>query len=109
MNRRNLMLALPLAALVTLTGFPAGEAKAAAVDRLVWRHDGGHFENTAGNDWTEVSPDGVFRFKEVRRTATAIHLYDASRDCRVILTASECYVNFGAGPYRVFYRGYWER
>jgi hypothetical protein len=80
-----------------------------ALDRVVWRHSAGHFENTVGNTWIEVSPDGHFTFTEVARTPNYIQLYDATRDCHVILTADSCMVQFGSAPYRLFYHGYWER
>jgi hypothetical protein len=53
-----------------------GISRAFAVDRLVWRHNDGHFENTAGNRWVEESPDGTFYFREVYRGPGYIELYD---------------------------------
>jgi len=96
---------LPAAVLTLLLASPAF-----AADRLVWRHDAGHFENTAGNRWVEESPDGrTFYFREVYRGRWYIELYDFRRACRVRLTPSRCYVKFGPGPYRLYYYGYWER
>ena len=82
---------------------------AMAVDRVVWHHHRGHFENTTGNHWVEKSPDGTFYFREVRRAANYIELYDRSRDCTVRLTPSACLVRFGGEGFREFYRGHWER
>jgi hypothetical protein len=84
-------------------------SSAFALDRFVWRHAGGHFENTVGNRWVEKSPDGTFYFNEVRRAPGFVELYDGSRDCYVRLTADHCYVKFGGGGYRRFYDGGWER
>ena len=69
----------------------------------------GHFENTVGNKWVEISPDGRFEFREVYRGRNFIELYDGSRDCRVRLTGRDCLVKFGAGPFQCFYKGHWER
>jgi hypothetical protein len=87
----------------------AASLTAQLIDRVVWRHDEGHFENTRGNHWTEVSPNGTFYFREVYRGMSYIELYDASRDCRVRLTSTACYVKSSGGPYRLFYFGHWER
>jgi len=78
-------------------------------DRLVWRHPAGHFENTEGNRWVELSLDGRFVFQERFRGPSFIELYDGSRDCWVRLTSNACFVRFGAGPYRLLYNGHWER
>jgi hypothetical protein len=41
--------------------------RAVAEERRVWRHTGGFFENTQGNDWTEKSQNGMFELRERTR------------------------------------------
>jgi hypothetical protein len=84
-------------------------SESAQRERLVWRHDAGHFVNTVGNRWVEFSPDGRHYFREVHRARHAIELYDGRRDCSVRLTDHVCFVRLGNAPYKPLYHGYWER
>src|SRR4051794_15944600 len=68
----------------------ASAAPAQAVERRVWRHDGGFFENTKGNEWYERSPNGTFRFKESKRAEDFIELENIDGTNRVRLLDNRC-------------------
>jgi Mg-chelatase subunit ChlD len=43
-------------------------------ERMTWRFENGHFENTSGNTWTEKRGDATTTWTEVRRTEDFVEL-----------------------------------
>lgn len=82
---------------------------AAAKERTVWRHDGGFFENTKGNEWLEKSQNGTFRFKEIKRSEEYIELENIKSANRVRLYDMRAtQVDKEGKELKEYYKGKWE-
>jgi hypothetical protein len=83
---------LGMSACFTTSGSAQTTAAAGApLDMKVAIHSRGFFKDKGGGDWTEHGPDGkvIFRFRETRRTESAVFLYDAGRKVTLELNVPE--------------------
>ena len=89
---------------------PVGPAAVGtAADRVLWRHDSGHFANHGSGNWVERSQNGSFDLQEVERSPQHIELVSKSgTGTRVRLFAGQSDVlRRGQAPWTRQYVGEW--
>jgi hypothetical protein len=93
---------------------PTPPAEQAELPRLRWAHSEGSFAHAGGSHWVERNDRGevTFRFREERRTADYVELFDSSRDLFVRLYGDRMLLrapDLGYADWTLFYHGGWAR
>ncbi len=88
------LLAIALALAACLTDGPVVRSAAAQgtpIDLAMAIHERGYFRDTGGGNWTEHGADGkvIYRFRETRRSQSAVFLRDDSRNVALELNRAE--------------------